>query len=449
MRRLFALLPVLPLAILHPGSACALDPAGVFPVVNKKLPASRELAEYYCKARNVPVANIIELDLPTGEDVSRADYDKLLVAPLREALKERKDKVQVLLCFHGVPLRVGRAEPNPEEKKQAEEIQKQLAPLEKERADLDRKIKEADEAKKTDEASALRKERDALQRKLRPLEAQRSRLRQDETQAAVDSELALLWETNYPLYRWQPNSQYFRLPPELAKKFPAIVPTCRLDGPTPALVKRLIDDAIAVEKEGLTGKVYVDARGIKWDRPSDPAGTGYGGYDEALREMATLLGKKAELSVVLDDRPELFGVGTCPEAALYCGWYSHGQFVDCCKFNRGAVAYHIASSEAVSLRDPASKLWCKNLLEKGACVTLGPVAEPYTVGFPKPAEFFGLLVTGEYTVVECYWKTVYFTSWMTTFVGDPLYNPYKKTPKIQAKDVAISPAGAALPFANR
>lgn len=440
MRRILplALLLVLPLPV------SALEPAGIFPIVNKKLPASRTLAEYYCKVRGVPVENIVELDLPTGEDISRADYDKKMVAPLREQLKERREKVKLLLTFHGVPLRVGQVTPSAEQKQQLDKLQKRLAPLEKERADLDKKVKEAEDGKKQDEVAALRKERDTLQQKLRPLEMQRNRLRGGETQAAVDSELALLWQDDYNLYRWQINPLYLHLPKEAAKELPTIVPTCRLDGPTPELVQRLIDDALATEKEGLVGKAYVDARGIKWDKKGDAAGTGYGGYDEALREMATLLEKQAGLSVVLDDKPALFAVESCPEAALYCGWYSLANFVDCCKFQRGAVAYHIASSEAVSLRNPNGKYWCKNLLERGACVTLGPVAEPYTVGFPKPAEFFGLLVSGEYTVAECYWKTAYFTSWMTTFVGDPLYNPYRKTPKLKAKDVPASPAGSRL-----
>jgi len=433
-------LPLL-LALALPPSASALEPAGVFPVVNKKVAASRELADYYCKARGVPVENIVELDLPNGEDISRTAYDKLLVGPLREALKGRK--VELLLCFHGVPLRVGRVEPNAEKKKDLDAVVKDLAPLEKERADLDKKIKAADEAKEKDEADALRKERDAVQAKARPLEARRNRLRGDETQAAVDSELALLWQSDYDLYRWQPNPLYRHLPEPVAKRLPSIVMTCRLDGPTPDLVRRLIDDALAAEKDGLTGKVYVDARGIKWDRKADAPGTGYGGYDEALREMAALLEKQAKLDVVLDDKPALFEPGACPDAALYCGWYSLANFVDCCKFRRGAVAYHIASSEAVSLRNPQAKYWCKNLLEKGACVTLGPVAEPYTVGFPKPAEFFGLLVSGEYPLAECYWKTAYFSSWMTTLVGDPLYNPYRKTPKLKAADIPASPAGAA------
>src|SRR5262249_36608497 len=127
--------------------------------------------------------------------------------------------------------------------------------------------------------------------------------------------------------------------------------------------------------------------------------------------------------------------------ALYCGWYSLANFVDCCKFAPGAVAYHIASSEAVSLRNKNTKLWCKCQLEKGVIVTLGPVAEPYTIGFPKPAEFFGLLATGKYPVVECYHRTLLLTSWMTVLVGDPLYNPYGKAPRLAEDRVKPSPAG--------
>jgi uncharacterized protein (TIGR03790 family) len=189
----------------------------------------------------------------------------------------------------------------------------------------------------------------------------------------------------------------------------------------------------------------VDARGIKYDlaSPGD-GGWGYGGYDQSLRDMAELL-RGAGLDVTLDDKPELFAPGSCPDAALYCGWYSLAKYVDCCRFAPGAVAYHIASSEAASLRNPKATFWCPKLLEAGCVATLGPVAEPYTVGFPKPAEFFGFLVTGRHTLVECYWKTQLFTSWMTVLVGDPLYNPYGKTPKLDPEKVKPSPEKGAPP----
>ena len=86
-------------------------------------------------------------------------------------------------------------------------------------------------------------------------------------------------------------------------------------------------------------------------------------------------------------------------------------------------------------------MWCPNLLKKGVCATLGPVSEPYTIGFPKPAEFFGLLATGEYTLVECYARSMLFCSWMTVLVGDPLYTPFKGAGKLKVSDVVSSPKG--------
>jgi uncharacterized protein (TIGR03790 family) len=215
--------------------------------------------------------------------------------------------------------------------------------------------------------------------------------------------------------------------------------TCRLDGPTVEIVKRLVDDAIAVEAKGLVGEVVIDARGIPFN-PKDDDGTRYGGYDESMRETARLL-EKGGMKVTLDDKAEVLPPGSAKDVALYCGWYSHGNFVDCCKYVPGAIAWHLASSEAVTLRNKDSKVWCPNLLKKGVAATLGPVSEPYTIGFPKPAEFFGFLATGEFTLVECYGQTVLTCSWMTVLVGDPLYNPFKKNPKLKVADVLPSPKG--------
>jgi hypothetical protein len=78
--------------------------------------------------------------------------------------------------------------------------------------------------------------------------------------------------------------------------------------------------------------------------------------------------------------------------------------------------------------------------------TLGPVSEPYTLGFPKPAEFFGFLVTGKYTLVECYSKTVVFSSWMTVLVGDPLYNPFARNSRLRPEQVLPSPRGSRFPL---
>jgi uncharacterized protein (TIGR03790 family) len=441
---------LLVLASLAP-AAFALGPDDVYILVNKTVADSQAVADHYCAKRGVPKDHVIALDLPTGEDISRADYDAKLAGPLRDRIKDKRDKVKVLLTVYGVPLRVGGQAPNADEKAELDKLGKEMAPLEKKRKELDDEIKGLEVKAKdnpkgqaADDLKTRRRERADLQNQLRPLDVRRRFLSHDESHAAVDSELALLWHEGYDLRRWQLNLLYFQVPEEARKGKPPMLMTCRLDGPSVALVKRIIDQAVETEAKGLQGKVYVDARGIKYN-PAD-GGFGYGGYDESMREMAKLLENEGKMSVILDDKPELFAPGSCPDCALYCGWYSLANYVDCCKFAPGAVAWHLASSEAVSLRDPKSKLWCKNLLEHGAAATLGPVAEPYTIGFPKPAEFFGTLVTGDYTLVETYWRTEMFASWMTVVIGDPLYNPYAKAPKLKISQVKPSPAGASFPL---
>ena len=89
------------------------------------------------------------------------------------------------------------------------------------------------------------------------------------------------------------------------------------------------------------------------------------------------------------------------------------------------MAYHLASFELDTLREPASQVWCKKMLEDGVCATIGPVYEPYLVSFPRPNEFFAMLLQGNLTLVECYYRSNPFNSWMMTLIGDPLYKPFK------------------------
>jgi uncharacterized protein (TIGR03790 family) len=425
----------------------AIEPADVFLLVNKNTPASQAIAHHYCDQRSVPRDNIVVLDLPTGEDITRVEYNTKLLAPLRAALKEKRAKVKVLVSTYGVPLRVGRALPSDQDKADLEKLRPDLEKQQAAAKYVQQQIAAVEPDAKKDaksEAAAkladLRKELAVVQSKLQPLEARQKYLLHAESEAAVDSELMLLWWENYDLRKWQFNTLNWLVPENTRKSKPPVVMVSRLDGPSLELIKKLIDTSVAVEKKGLVGKVYVDARGFGYT-PGKSSNSGYDAYDESLREMARLLDKEAKLPVTLDNRDELFKPGSCPDCALYCGWYSHANYVDCCTFVPGAVAYHIASSEAMSLRNSNVKYWCKNLLDKGVVATLGPVAEPYTIGFPKPAEFFGFLASGEYTLVECYSRTLILTSWMTVLVGDPLYNPYKAAPRLKSAQVQPSPAG--------
>jgi uncharacterized protein (TIGR03790 family) len=138
-----------------------------------------------------------------------------------------------------------------------------------------------------------------------------------ETGAAVDSELSMLLAP-HSLQRWLPNpflKKYDRYP-RIKEIRDSTLLVARLDGPTPEIAKRLVDDAVEVEEKGLTGTFYIDARGLS-------AKTNYYGmYDRHLRNLAEILAKQTTFPVVFDDRPGLFREKSCHKAALYCGWYS-------------------------------------------------------------------------------------------------------------------------------
>ncbi|MGO8760912.1 MAG: TIGR03790 family protein [Desulfobaccales bacterium] len=252
---------------------------------------------------------------------------------------------------------------------------------------------------------------------------------QPQTMAAVDSEMTLMMAGRYQTAGWLPNpfNLGFERLPIISRVRARTLMVGRLDGPTPATARRLVDDALEVENTGLSGVFYIDARGLTGE--ATPGNFVW--FDQHLLHLSDLLKKYSDMKVVLDKQPAVFPPGSCPDAALYCGWYSLGNYVPAFKWNKGAVGYHVASSEATTLKQPGAQVWCKRMLEEGVAATLGPVAEPYLVSFPLPDQFFPLLMTGKLTLLEVYFLTVPQVSWMQILIGDPLYQPFKDHPAIR------------------
>lgn len=272
------------------------------------------------------------------------------------------------------------------------------------------------------------------------LRAEIEMVQTEHTAAAVDSELMLLWWDSYPHSMGLPSPLCWRnfvdrgLHAKTSPRFwtQPVLMTARLDAATAATARRMIDDAIAAEQRTPSGTVYIDSRGIA------RTPQGFGKFDQNLRDLWRVLKLETKLPVQLDERQQLFGKGECPNTLLYCGWYSLRQYIDAFTFVRGAVAMHIASFEAISLKKPNESGWCRNLLEHGATATLGPVAEPYLESFPLPKQFFGLLLTGKYTLAECFAYTSPWTSWMQILLGDPLYRPFARQPYLRLEQVFAS-----------
>ncbi|RYD62488.1 MAG: TIGR03790 family protein, partial [Verrucomicrobiaceae bacterium] len=108
------------------------------------------------------------------------------------------------------------------------------------------------------------------------------------------------------------------------------------------------------------------------------------------------------------------------------GWYAEqvtGTFTQPkFQFAPGAIAVHIHSFSGVTVRD-SRKQWVGPLLAAGAAATLGNVYEPYLALTPHLDTFFERLGSG-FTFAESAYMSQRALSWMTTFVGDPLYRPF-------------------------
>jgi uncharacterized protein (TIGR03790 family) len=334
-------------------------------VCNTNEPASLPLAEHYAGLRGIPTNQICRLACRVAETVTRREFNRDIRDPLRQFVTDDKH-VSVLALIYGVPLRV-----------------------------------EADVSLTNDIPANLPKE-----------------LRRNE--ASVDSELTLLPQPDAPLTGPVPNPffQYRRTTFPAALRGEMLL-VGRLDGPTPAIVRRMMDDAVAVERTGLTGCAYFDLRGLH-DGP-------YALGDAWLRASAEAC-RTAGFEIELDEKDGVWGEDkSLTNAAIYAGWYAthatgavtRADF----RFRPGAVAVHIHSTSGASLRTTTS-YWAGPLLHKGAAVTIGNVFEPYLTLTPHLPEFFRRLLAGA-TLVEAGWASQPVLSWQTTFVGDPLYRPKK------------------------
>ncbi len=358
-------------SLIFPILVHALDPNEIVVVANGQARDSVKLARFYMKQRKIPKKNLLVLRTAFKEDIPRHFYEDEIAEPIREFIQD-KPEISCLVLFYGLPLR----------------IDWHLLPME----DLDQQ-----------QTNLSARQRDPV--------------------ASVDSELSLIRVDKPPVHDWLANPYFMQFQKQKTKyEKGQVLMVSRLDGPDPATVKRVILDSLAIEKKGLTGTAYFDAR---WPKPEEGKNlSGYALYDNAIH-MAAKVTEKV-LPVVLNEEGALFQPGDAPDAALYCGWYSLAKYQDAFEWQQGSVAYHIASAECTTLKKEGSQVWCKRLLEDGVAATIGPVGEPYVQGFPFPQLFFGLLLDGDFSLVEAYYLSLPFISWKMVLIGDPLYQPFKE-----------------------
>jgi len=383
----------------------ALQPDEILVLANSNHAASVRLARYYCERRGLPSGNVVPLALGATlrDTIGRDDYEKRIAQPIRRLFSTRDDmaRIRCLVTTYGIPFRVGPRGPLTQHEGRLTQIRSQLEQAKEAIAQL-----EAKDMKGSAEHGQRARQVTALQSQINWITGK-------ETHASVDSELSMVLFGSYELYRWQPNLLRTSAP----QPFRTLM-VSRLDGPDYAIAAGLVDKALEAEANGLTGTAYIDSRGMFTK-------DAYGHYDQSLRDLALLIQLRGQLPLKEERTGDLFPPGSCPDTALYCGWYSVSKYVDAFEFVPGAVGFHIASFEAASLRDPNSTQWCPAMLTRGITATLGPVAEPYLHSFPEPKAFFSELFAGG-CLVEAFYRTKPFNSWQLVLIGDPLYRPFRE-----------------------
>lgn len=397
------------LILLCGGVGFALEPDEILVIANRQIPVSEQIANYYCEKRNIPKKNIIYLALGynPSETISRDDYERCLALPIRRELQRRiPGEIRCLVTTYGIPIKVGPRGLLPGMGGKLNELKLQLSE-EKQKLEQLEQHPEIDQK----EVSTQKKQ---INQKIAQMQLEIDRISGKETNASVDSELSMVLFQPYDLYRWQPN---LLMGDVLGLDFRTVM-VSRLDGPSYEIIKGLIDKAITAEETGLKGIAYIDSRGFKQKDL-------YGQFDQSLRDLAAFIRWSTKMPIKEEETGQLFAPGSCPQTAVYCGWYSLKKYVDAFDFVDGAVGFHIASFEAQHIRDPNSSTWCAAMLADGITATLGPVDEPYLHTFPQPKVFFTELFKGS-CLVEAYYYTMPFNSWQFVLIGDPLYRPFRK-----------------------
>lgn len=404
MKSLRNLILILWTALFSAGSSLALPPEtgkAVVVIYNTRVPESKQVAEHYAQQRSVPPSQIQGFSLPTEESISRPDYLTQLEEPLykmfetnhwftfgpmpkdapaqlRNARKVVDSSIRYIVLCYGVPTRILR----------------------------DPKLQEPSESTFP------------------------TPLRRNE--ASVDSQLAVL-----PALEQKPdwvgplrNPIYGATNASTIDPKNNILMVGRLDGPTAAIARGLVDKAMEAETNGLWGRVYIDARGLT-----------NGDYligDEWMNKAANItrvLGFETEL----DSAPGTFSAGhPMSHIAFYSGWYDEnvsGPFTQPeVEFMPGAFAYHLHSFSASTIRS-ANSHWVGPLLAKGATCTMGCVDEPYLHLTPDLSIFYHRFIALGFTFGEAAYACQAALSWQNIAIGDPLYRPFGKDPKAQHEDL--------------
>ena len=118
-------LAMLVIFILSTASICqALEPDQIILITNANAPEGVRLAKYYAAQRKIPDQRILQLMVPNGDELSADEFDRDVVLPLKQTLRERglERKITCMVTFFGVPLRIRARVMQPNDKQEIDAL---------------------------------------------------------------------------------------------------------------------------------------------------------------------------------------------------------------------------------------------------------------------------------------------------------------------------------------
>jgi uncharacterized protein (TIGR03790 family) len=102
------LFPAVACLALLAGDARAQTGANVLVVANEGSLPSVDIAEYYLKQRNIPADQLLKIKTSTADQVTRAEYEFTIQAPITSWLSQNaaQDRILYIVLTKGVPLRI-------------------------------------------------------------------------------------------------------------------------------------------------------------------------------------------------------------------------------------------------------------------------------------------------------------------------------------------------------
>ena len=373
--RLWGTALALAVFILLPATARGQSAQNVLLVINQSSADSVKVGEHYARTRSVPAGQVVRIQAPVAEAVSRAAYQASIEAPIAEWLSRYllQDQVLFIVLTKGIPLRV-------------------------------------------DGTSG-----------------------QSGTVASVDSELTLLYRkmTGAPVSAaGHIDNPYYlnERPLSEARRFTHTVAdiylVTRLDGFTADDVVKMIDRGSKPAREG---RIVLDQKSTVIDRGGDQwlaetakrltdSGQAARVTLEATRALATtsepVLGYFSWGSNDPDNQLRQMGLTYAPGAI-------GGMFVS--TDGRTFVEPSATWKPAPAGSESGGQTLVADLIREGITGISASVAEPYLDAIVRPQILFPAYLSG-YTMAEAYYLAMPYLSWQTIIVGDPLCAPFLTSP---------------------